>query len=373
MSEYQWVEFRAVDTPLDDDALDFMHRQSTRANIDRWTFTNEYQFGRFRGDVLEMMRRGYDIHVHYANFGIRVLCIRIPDGIDIAQRIEPYLLENEIDWVPDTHGNGGVLVFQPEGDAGTWDWTEDVESLASDFIPLREMIISGDFRPLYIAHIAFSYDDESLEPPIPSGLRQENYALDRLCEFYEIDSDLIAVAAEMSPELSTAASDEGLIRKWLDSQTKSELSANLEKCLMQPRAFPWQLLRGVLAGSTATPEQLGKRTIGELREKAAQIEAERLRQSQAIAAEKAERNRIEAERILQVQLDKIAKDPDQVIRQIDKLLEERNRTAYRRVAEKLLLLAEACGRDAATAKADAIRYQYPTRTALSSELSKVGL
>ncbi|KAA5538011.1 hypothetical protein FYK55_27730 [Roseiconus nitratireducens] len=71
MSEYQWIEFRAVDAPLDDAALDFMHEQSTRAQIDRWKFTNEYHFGEFRGDANEMMRRGYDVHVHYANYGVR--------------------------------------------------------------------------------------------------------------------------------------------------------------------------------------------------------------------------------------------------------------------------------------------------------------
>ena len=51
MSEYQWVEFRAVDAPLDDAALEFMQDQSTRAEIDRWRFTNEYHWGEFCGDV----------------------------------------------------------------------------------------------------------------------------------------------------------------------------------------------------------------------------------------------------------------------------------------------------------------------------------
>ena len=115
MSEYQWVEFRAVDAPLDDAALEFMHDQSTRAEIDRWRFTNEYHWGEFRGDVSEMMRRGYDVHVHYANYGIRRICLRIPDGFGHSDEIESYLLDYEIDWDPDDEGDGGVLTLEPEG------------------------------------------------------------------------------------------------------------------------------------------------------------------------------------------------------------------------------------------------------------------
>ena len=81
MSEYQYVEFRAIDRPLDDKALAFMQRQSTRAEITRWSFTNEYHFGDFHGNAIEMLRRGYDLHLHYANFGIRKLMFRLPRGL----------------------------------------------------------------------------------------------------------------------------------------------------------------------------------------------------------------------------------------------------------------------------------------------------
>lgn len=63
-----------------------MHEQSTRAEIDRWSFTNEYHFGNFRGDFMEMMRRGYDVHVHYTNFGLRRIYFRIPYGFEHADQ-----------------------------------------------------------------------------------------------------------------------------------------------------------------------------------------------------------------------------------------------------------------------------------------------
>ncbi|MGD9857462.1 MAG: hypothetical protein AB7U20_21175 [Planctomycetaceae bacterium] len=51
MSEYQYVEFRAVDRPLTDAELDFANQQSTRAEVSRWSLRNEYHYGSFRGDV----------------------------------------------------------------------------------------------------------------------------------------------------------------------------------------------------------------------------------------------------------------------------------------------------------------------------------
>jgi hypothetical protein len=373
MSVYQWIEFRAVDAPLDDAALEFMHEQSTRAAIDRWSFTNEYHFGDFRGDSIEMMRRGYDVHVHYANFGVRRIYLRLPDGFLHAERLAPFLLDSEIDWDPDDNGTGGILSIDPEGDAGTWDWMEDVQSLATDLVPLREMIIAGDFRPLYIAHIALNYDDEALEPPIPAGLQEEHYALDRFCSFYEVDPDLVSVAAEGSSELEPAESDDALIRMWLSRRSKAELAEHLENCLKEPYRNTSQLLRSVRAdlGTGALPES-GTRTIGCLRRRAAEIDDERQRQREAEAAQEAERRRLESERALQAKLAEITGNPEKAIMRIDAAIEERTRPAYRRAAEELSMLAKACGRPMASAKADAIRTKYPTRNALSSELKKAG-
>ena len=45
MSEYQYVGFRAIDGPVSEKTLEFMRRQSTRAEITPWSFDNEYHYG----------------------------------------------------------------------------------------------------------------------------------------------------------------------------------------------------------------------------------------------------------------------------------------------------------------------------------------
>src|SRR5713226_10457005 len=101
MSEYQYIAFRAVDSPVSEKNLEYMRRQSTRAEITPWSFDNEYQYGDFRGDAVEMLRRGYDLHLHYANFGIRKLLIRLPNGLPDSKGAEPYFGKDALQFAKD--------------------------------------------------------------------------------------------------------------------------------------------------------------------------------------------------------------------------------------------------------------------------------
>ena len=92
----------------------------------------------------------------------------------------------------------------------------------------------------------------------------------------------------------------------------------------------------------------------------------------AAAVKEAERRKAETEQALQRTLAKIADNPGKSIARIDAAIKERTRPAYRRAARELSLLAKACGKPMAIAKAEAIRAKYPTRIALSSELKKAG-
>ena len=113
MSEYQYVGFRAIDAPLSKKNLEYMRRQSSHAEITPWTFDSEYTFGDFHGDAPEMLRRGYDVYFHYANFGVRTLSIRLPDGLPQADAAEPYFIEDFFEFRKDKTGPGGLLAIEP--------------------------------------------------------------------------------------------------------------------------------------------------------------------------------------------------------------------------------------------------------------------
>src|SRR5262249_13350780 len=118
MSEYQYVAFRAIDRPVEGKNFDYMHRQSTRAEITPWSFDNEYHYGDFHGNAEEMLRRGYDVHLHYANFGIRKLLIRCPHGLPDPRAVKPYLVGDSLQLIKDKKGPGGILAIEPFYEAG---------------------------------------------------------------------------------------------------------------------------------------------------------------------------------------------------------------------------------------------------------------
>ena len=81
MSEYQYYEFLAVDRPLDAREQAELRALSTRASITATSFTNEYQWGDFRGDPRQMMERYFDAHLYLANWGTHRLMLRLPSAL----------------------------------------------------------------------------------------------------------------------------------------------------------------------------------------------------------------------------------------------------------------------------------------------------
>src|SRR5258705_2800232 len=103
-----------------------------------------------------MLRRGYDVHLHYANYGIRKLVFRLPAGLPCdRQTWDAFQPEYGIDWHLDKQGRGGILEIRPEADAESFcEDVFEVDSLLAEIAPVREMLMAGDLRPLYLAWLA---------------------------------------------------------------------------------------------------------------------------------------------------------------------------------------------------------------------------
>ena len=175
MSEHQYVAFRAIDGPVTKENLEYMRAQSSRAEITPWSFDNEYQYGDFGGNAVEMLRRGYDLHLHYANFGTRKLLIRFPNGLPNASAAEPYFIKDSLQFIKDKQGPGGILSIEPFHEPGDLEEIWEFDDILDRLVPLRAEIIDGDLRPLYLAHLAVACDgehdpEETKESPVPAGL-----------------------------------------------------------------------------------------------------------------------------------------------------------------------------------------------------------
>lgn len=340
MSEYQFVHFIAVDKPLSDEQLAYMEKQSTRAEISRWEFSNEYHYGDFRGNAREMLRRGYDLHLHFADFGIRKLMIRLPAGLPCDKKTwQAFELDSSLEWEPDKKGRGGILSIEPEADAGTFDYLDSADELLPAMAPLRAELMGGDLRALYLAWLACNWEEEALEPPVPAGLRNLSKAHQALAEFYELSEDLIAAAAVESPALKVAKdTEQKRTDAWVAGQSLKELQKIAKQILAgEADVQRAEILASIRAEAGVAICDLAKptRTLAQLRAAQAGMHDKRLEQEQK-AREAARRKRMK----------QFLANPKKVVAQVHKLVEERSGRSYQEAARQLADLREALGPEA---------------------------
>jgi hypothetical protein len=373
MSEHQCVAFRAIDGPVSEENLEYMRRQSSRAEITPFAFDNEYHYGDFGGDALEMMRRGYDIHLHYANFGIRKLLIRFPHGPPDEAAAKPYFAKDSLRFLKDKQGKGGTLCIEPSHEPGDLEDLWEIDDLIDRLAPLRAELLGGDLRPLYLAHLAIACDgehdpDETKEAPVPAGLGELTSAQRALAELYGLSDGLIAAAAQGAPPLGAQGDPRKRHVEWLHGQSQATKDAWLAQMMSDPRStVRMEILAAFRKGRDvpAWPTVRQDRTIAELMAAAVEIEKGENRK----AAE-------EAAQLKKKRLAAMKADPAKVLRETEQLVKERTRDSYSKISKLLAELRESlAGSDQsglAERQAQKLRKANPKLHLLASELRRQG-
>ena len=194
MSEYQYYYFEAIDKPLTDQQQKELRKISTRAQINSRRFENEYHWGNLNGNVESMLKKYFDVHLYYANWGTRMIMFKVP-----AQTVDFTLLkeyDNEETVRVKTSGNHVIIDITADCD-GPDEWWEESEKI-NKYVSFRDDLMAGDYRCLYIAWIA-GYNDDSRKkkaPPIPQGMKKLTGTLKAFVEFMYLDEDQLKTALE---------------------------------------------------------------------------------------------------------------------------------------------------------------------------------
>jgi hypothetical protein len=210
VSEYQYYEFRAVDRPLSQADQGALRKLSTRARITARSFTNSYDWGDFRGDPADLMRRWFDLHLYLANWGSRRLMMRLPKRLVRRQAFDCVL---KLDAGVELKAAGDSLILdisreEMETD-DYWDIDEDDSAWLPTLAPLRADLLGGDLRLVYLLWLmALETDaiDTSEPEPLP-GLGPMTGALETFNNFFQIDPILAEAAAERPFATVKTASD----------------------------------------------------------------------------------------------------------------------------------------------------------------------
>lgn len=373
MSEFQYIGFRAAENPVSDKDLEYMRQQSSRAEITPWSFDNEYHFGDFRGDALNMLRRGYDIHLHYANFGIRKLLIHLPHNLPDTPGARPYFAEDGLQFLKDKQGQGGILSISPYHEPGDQDELWDVNEVLDRLVPLRAEILEGDLRPLYLAHLAMMSDDEhdpeeTTEGPVPAGLGKLTAPQRALAELFGLSEPLITAAAEGNSGQPGQEDSRGLYARWLQGLPQATKDAWLLDWLADAHSSARRDMLAEFRKSRPTaawPTVQRDRTIAELETAAEDVHKKAVRK----AADKAAQQRTK-------RLADMAADPAPTLRETERLVKLRSRDSYTEIATLLKDLREALAgtkqSGLAEQQAQKLKKANPTLRLLTSELRRAG-
>ncbi len=226
MSEYQYYHFQVLDQPLNEQQMRELRAISTRAEITPTSFINTYNFGDLKADPRELMRTYFDAHVYVANWGTHRFMLKIPRDLLDLEMAELYCGECLDMYVGKEYV---ILDFVSQDDSGDYydDWDAGEGWMAS-LLPLREEIMQGDLRALYVAWLAGVWEeDETEEPPIPPGIRQLSGPSQQLARFLRLDEHLLQAAVQGATQTGPVGPSREEMATWVANVSAAEKDAIL--------------------------------------------------------------------------------------------------------------------------------------------------
>lgn len=382
MSEHQYYEFAAIDRPLTRAEMAQLRAVSTRAEITPAGFVNHYEWGDLKADPADWMRRYFDAFVYTANWCSCRLALRVPLTTFRKAELEPFAKQY-------------TLTIEASDEHWIIDWSldesEDHERFGMEdgsgwmrrLVPLRDELLRGDLRPLYLGWLAAAASaelgDDALEPEVPPGLYALSPAQQALVEYVEIDPDMLAAAMTGSARVSEVdLAPAARVDVWLNEWSRDEMAAVLKLIAqgqgheaerqVRSRHADWLKAQRPSATSSAL-----RRSVGQLRELAQSASGDRQER------ETKERTKQEAERRQQREatLRLLMADVDKRWAGVDALAQRGSASGYEQAVRALAELAEGYALTSSRKEFDrALRrllVRHATRGALMRRLTEAGL
>lgn len=382
MSEYQYYEFAAIDRPLTPTDMSELRAVSTRAVITPSGFVNHYDWGDLKADPADWIRRYFDAFVYTANWCSCRLALRVPLDTFRKAELKPFATKY-------------ALTIEASDEHWILDWaldeSDDYDRFAEDdgngwmrrLVPLRDELLRGDLRPLYLGWLAGASSGElredALEPEVPPGLSELSPPQQALVEFLEIDPDILAAAMSGSAPVSPAdIAVTDRINAWLEEWSRDELVAVL-KLIAQGRGQEAERrvrsrhAAWLKAQRPAHTSITSRRSVTELQELAKSAAAVRLeREAKERAKQEAERRR-QREAYLRQLMAEVDKHWDA----IDVQAKRSSASGYTQAVRALVDLAEGYALTSSRKEFErALRrfvVRHATRGALLRRLTEAGL
>jgi len=378
MSEYQYFEFAAIDRPLTDGEMAALRAVSTRAVITPSGFVNHYEWGGLKADPLDWMRRYFDAFVYLADWAHCRFALRLPRDMFGKAELKPFGVKQSL--TIDASEDHWILDWSLDGSDNYDRFAEDDgRGWMGRLVPLRDELIRGDQRSLYLGWLAGAAKGEvpetTLEPTVPAGLSQLSAAQNALAAFLEIDADIIAAAAIGSADASDRPES---VDAWLQSLSPDELRSMLKSIVRADRPNPQREVASRYRAwhrqhAPQTAPEARRRSVAELRSLAVPAGEERLRRDALAREQQAAARRTQRD----AQLRLLMSDVDKRWLALHQQAERGSASAYEQAVRALSDLAEAYAivSDRKTFDRELRRFlvRHAKRGALLRRLTEAGL
>ena len=332
MSEYQYYDFKAIDHALTKTEMVALRAISTRAVITTTSFTNHYEWGDLKAAPLKLLEKYFDAFVYVANWGTREFHLRLPQQLVDFKQLKS-ILPGKAAHVRSA-GKFVIVSFESEVESDD-DWDDGTGWMRS-LVSLRSDLLRGDLRCLYLGWLhsveCHEFSEDTLEPPVPAGLRELSAPLDSFIEFLGIDGDLVEVAASASAPLKEGPSQKELAT-WVRGLPANEKENLLIDFLSESgeRSRLELLQRFQRENAVAASHSvIERRTVKDLLTAARVRADERAKQLSAKRAADAARKKAKDEADRTVYLEGLAKREKVVWKQVEAYIQKRQPKDYER-------------------------------------------
>ena len=375
MGENQYYEFQAIDRPLDEADRKALGKLSTRARITRTSLTVHYDWGDFKGDPNELMRRWFDAHVYVGYGSGRRLMIRIPKRLIGRGRLESVLRGSGIADIIDSEENLILDVFCEIEPSGYEDWDDGAGWMAA-LAPLRGELLAGDMRMAYMlwlwgVEIGRVPDDE--KEPL-GGIGPLSGGLEALAEFLELGADLVEAAAATPANSAAGQPSPKAVRATVTAIPETEKALLLQRLAEGDPHVVAEVQKQVrdAVSAEARPK---RRTVAELLARAEEIGKAR----EAAEARHQEEERLEQKRrdeqLHRALLDYLRRRGSSVWGEIEAEIDKRVHTSYDRAARLIFDLRDLAKEDGDlvdfSERVNALRVRHHRKTAFLRRLAKL--